>query len=163
MAGTMSTEGLNAIGEMLTAMGEGAEAAAAAGLYEGAGVMAAEIAAEARKLKTAKFRYANGWQRDPSPEERDVITSAGGVGIAKFDKNGSEVNTSVGYGGAGYATLNGKQVPIAKIANAVNSGTTFMKKQPFIRQAANRGRKKAEEVIVKAIEERLNKTGGNRE
>ena len=160
MAGTMSTTGMEEISEMLARLEGGAEAAAAAGLYEGAGIMAAEIAAEAGKLKTSKFRYASGWQREASPEEAAVVRAAGGVGIAKFAKNGSEVDTSVGYGNAGYAQLNGRQVPIAKIANAINSGTSFMKKQPFIRKAASNGKKKAEQAIARTIEERLNKQGG---
>ena len=74
------------------------------------------------------------------------------MGIAKFKKNGADVNTSVGYGNAGYAMLAGKRKPIPLIANAINSGTSFMKKQPFFRRAVVQGTAKAEEAIVAKIE-----------
>jgi len=75
-----------------------------------------------------------------------------GAGIAKFNKNGTEVDTSVGYRASGYADLNGKTKPIPLIVNSINSGTSFMKKQPFIRKAANSGGKKAMAAMESVIE-----------
>lgn len=43
--------------------------------------------------------------------------------------------------------------PIAVIANAINSGTSFMQKQPFIRKAANSSKAKANEAIESRIAE----------
>ena len=71
--------------------------------------------------------------------------------LPKFDKNGTEVDTSVGFRQSGYAELNGKQKPIPVIVNAINSGTSFMNKQPFIRKAANSGAPKA----MKAMKDRI--------
>lgn len=152
---TAKVEGMSEISEMLTKLEEEAPAAAAAGLYEGAGIMAAEIKKGAESIKAAPFHYAKFITRDPSPEEKSAVQGA--VGIAKFEKNGSEVNTSVGYGNAGYADVAGKQKPIAQIANAINSGTSFLRKQPFVRKAASSGSKRAEAATIKTIEERLNK------
>lgn len=152
---TAKVEGMSEISEMLTKLEEEAPAAAAAGLYEGAGIMAAEIKKGAESIKAAPFHYAKFITRDPSPEEKAAVQGA--VGIAKFEKNGSEVNTSVGYGNAGYADVAGKQKPIAQIANAINSGTSFLRKQPFVRKAASSGSKRAEAATIKTIEERLNK------
>ena len=42
--------------------------------------------------------------------------------------------------------------PIGVIANAINSGTSFMKKQPFIRKAANSGSPKAMAAMKAKIE-----------
>ena len=42
--------------------------------------------------------------------------------------------------------------PIGVIANAINSGTSFMKKQPFIRKGIAKGQTKAIEAIVERIE-----------
>ena len=109
-----------------------------------------------RSIRTAPFKYAKpGETRLPSPEEKQILLENGSMGIAKFDKNGSEVNTSVGYARAGYAELNGKQVPIPKIANAINSGTSFLKKQPFFRRAVSSGSGKASEKIVQKIEKEI--------
>lgn len=155
MAYTMKTEGLDEVSDQLNKLGEKAGAAAARGLYEGAGTMANAINKGAESIRTAPFHYAVFITREPTPEEKEVVLSAG-AGIAKFDKNGSEVNTSVGYAKAGYAELNGKQVPIALIANSINSGTSFMHKQPFFRQAVSAATKQAEAKIIKEIEENFN-------
>lgn len=153
MAITAKIEGMSEISEMLTALEEGAQGAAAAGLYDGAGVMADAIEAAIDGIQNAPFKYAVFGSRLPSPEE--VAALRGGVGIAKFDKNGSEVQTSIGFANAGYADVAGKSKPIALIANSINSGTSFMQKQPFFRKGVNKAKKRAEEAIAKTIEQRL--------
>ena len=113
---------------------KGADIAALA-LYEGAAVMADAVSQAVQGIATAPFRYAkDGRQRLPSPEEKTILMQAK-KGVAKFKKTKVRVDTSVGMQNAGYATLKGKTVPIPKIANAINSGTSFMKKQPFFRKA----------------------------
>lgn len=42
---------------------------------------------------------------------------------------------------------------VAVIANAINSGTSFMKKQPFIRKAVNQSKAKASEAIAQKVKE----------
>ena len=147
---TMKSEGFEEISKMLNSLGENAQKVASKGLYEGAGVMAAEIKEGAGKISTAPFHYAVFVTREPSPEEKEIVQK--GMGIAKFKKNGADVNTSVGYGNVGYAMLAGKRKPIPLIANAINSGTSFMKRQPFFRKAVVQGTAKAEEAIVEKIE-----------
>ena len=147
---TMKSEGFEQISKMLNSLGENAQKVASKGLYDGAGVMAAEIKEDAGKINTAPFHYAVFVTREPSPEEKEIVQK--GMGIAKFKKNGADVNTSVGYGNAGYAMLAGKRKPIPLIANAINSGTSFMKRQPFFRRAVVQGTAKAEEAIVAKIE-----------
>lgn len=154
MAITVKSEGLDALGELIEKMAERAPQVAAKALYEGAGVMAKEVTAGARAIRTAEFRYASvskGETRQPSPEEKAAVEGA--VGIAKFDMNGAEVQTSIGYGNAGYTEIKGKRIAVAKIANAINSGTSFMQKQPFIRKAANSGKGKAVEAMKAVLEE----------
>lgn len=148
----MKAEGMEEISRMLEQLESAAPAAASRGLYEGAGEMARAIKTEAQTIKTDLFHYAIWITRLPSPEEKAAVNAAAGSGIAKFEKNGTEVQTSVGFGKAGYAEINGKLKPIAQIANAINSGTSFMNKQPFFRRAVNRGSRKAEDKIVKSIE-----------
>lgn len=45
------------------------------------------------------------------------------------------------------------QKPVAVIANAINSGTSFMKKQPFIRKAVSQSKGKAEAAIRQKVQE----------
>ena len=150
MAYQMKVDGMSEISELLSQMEEKAPAVAARALYDGAGIMADEIRKGTETIKTAPFQYARNGTRLPSPEEKEIVTQAA-VGIAKFDKNGTEVDTSVGFRQSGYAELNGKQKPIPVIVNAINSGTSFMNKQPFIRKAANSGAPKA----MKAMKDRI--------
>ena len=157
---SVQVEGMKEISDMLAKLGDKSTAAAASGLYDGAGVVAGEIQQKAGSISTAPFHYAVFITREPSPEEKEIVQQ--GIGIAKFNKNGSEVNTSVGYGNAGYAMLAGKQKAVAQIANAINSGTSFMKKQPFVRNAVASARRKSEEAIVKTIETKFNEIINNK-
>ena len=151
MAYQMKVDGMAEISDLLSQMADKAPAVAARALYEGAGIMAKEIEKGTETIKTAPFKYAREGTRLPSPEEKEIVRQAA-VGIAKFDKNGTEVDTSVGFRQSGYAELNGKQKPIPVIVNAINSGTSFMNKQPFVRKAANSGAPKAMKAMKDSIE-----------
>ena len=155
----MKVDGMVEISELLSQMADAAPGVAAQALYEGAGIMAKEINEGAASINTAPFKWASsrrGETRIPSPEEKAIVQEAA-AGIARFDKNGAEVNTSVGFRNAGYAKLKGKTVPIPKIVNAINSGTSFMTKQPFVRKAARSGANKAMNAMKATIEEAFEK------
>ena len=149
----LKVDGMAEISETLSKLEERAPAVAAKALYEGAGIMADEVRKSADSIRTAPFKWASssGKTRLPSPEEKEIVQQAA-AGIAKFDKNGTEVQTSVGFRNAGYAQLKGKTVPIPKIVNAINSGTSFMKKQPFVRKAATAGGPRAISAMKEVIE-----------
>ena len=203
MAYTMKLEGAEELSKLLTELGDKAPVVASMSLYEGAGKMADAVSAEARSIRTAKFKWAKpGTYRLPSPEEKQILMENGAMGIAEFDKNGSEINTAVGYTRSGYAAVDwnhmnssartnykevafkGKSIaasstlrfvrrsgqaekygysssighgaqnrkPVGVIANAINSGTSFMKKQPFFRKGMNKGKPKAEAAIIETAE-----------
>ena len=211
----MTSEGIQDAIEMLKQLGDKAEFVAAMALYDGAGIMADAVTAEANKIKTAPFHYAaveGATKRLPSPEEKEIVTAQGAIGIAKFTrKYGGRredvVDTSVGYNASGYApvtwnhmsskartnykaaTFKGRSInasstlkwirnqggsekygiskdigkgaqnmkPIGVIANAINSGTSFMEKQPFVRKAYTKNKAKVEKAIVDQVESLFNK------
>ena len=153
MAMTMKVDGIEELSRKLTDLGDRAEEVAAKALYAGAGVMANAYRNAAASVRAQPFRYAVFKKRDPSFEEKAAIQ--GQTGIAKFDKSGSEVQTSVGLKGSGYVTIAGKQKAVRKIANAINSGTSFMNKQPFFRKAVSQNAGKALEVMDKKIREKI--------
>ena len=204
---TLEAKGLDEVGEMLNQLGDSAKYVASMSLYEGAKVLADAITAEAKTIQTEPFHYAavNGVTfRLPSPEEKEIITNDGAMGVAKFSPTGNGVETSIGYNGSGYAPVNwnhmssrartnykaqsfkGKEnmttstlkaagvykrgvqnmKPIGVIANSINSGTSFMKPQPFFRRAVNRTKSIAVDAIVKMAERLFdqiisrNETGG---
>ena len=154
MAMTIKVVGLDDVMNTLAGLNKNAEAVAAESLYEGAGIVADAFANAAKSIRTEPFTYKKK-QRLPSPEEKAAVV--GKTGIAQFTKNGSEVNTLVGVSGAaGYADIGGKPKAVRLIARSINSGTSFMPKQPVFRKAKSASQKTATAAIVKKAEDMLN-------
>ena len=188
MAFVMDIDGMAEISELLDKMEEQAPKVAARALYEGAGIVADALKTEVHNITTAPFKYTkDGEARLPSPEEKEALENAE-LGIARFSKNGVEIDTSVGFNQAGYTAVNfnhrsssartnyknvrfkGSDItasstlrfagiktkgqsmkPVGVIANAINSGTSFMTKQPFVRKAVKTGGTKAMQAMKDAI------------
>ena len=136
---------------------EKAQGIASVALYEGARVTADAVGQAVQGIATKRFKYPAppGKQRMPSPEEKALLESAR-KGVAKFRKSPMNVNTSVGFQNSGYGMLKGKRVPIPMIANAINSGTSFMKRQPFFRRATSKNGA-AEAAIENKLREEIEK------
>ena len=157
MAYSISTTGMDELLGKLKLAGDAAQSVAAASLYEGAGVVADAVSQAVRGIATEPFHYAAGGnQRMPSPEEKALLESAP-KGVAKFSKNGVSVNTSVGLSNAGYGRLGSVTKPIPQIANAINSGTSFMTKQLFFRRAVSQSKGRAIAAIDGSIQQRVDK------
>lgn len=138
MAFSIEVSGMDELIQKMDKLGEKAADVAAVALYEGAGVMADSVSQAVHGIATEPFRYAaGGRRRKPSPEEKAVLENAR-IGVAKFRKTPMNVNTSVGMQNSGYGEVAGKTVPVPLIANAINSGTSFMQKQPFFRKATSK-------------------------
>lgn len=151
----LKVTGMEEISKQLTQMGEMAQGAAKAALYKGAGILADEIARSIDGIETEAFhRVPEGQQRLPSPEEKALLQRKAAKGIAKFRASGAEVDTIVGMRNSGYGMLVGKRVPVPLIANSINSGTSFMQKQPFMRQALSRCKGKVEKAIIDEVDKR---------
>ena len=153
MAFSISVSGMDELLKKMDKLGEKAADAAALALYEGAGVMADSVSQAVRGIATEPFCYAAGGRtRKPSPEEKAVLEGAR-IGVAKFRKTPSNVNTSVGLQNSGYGEVAGRTVPVPLIANAINSGTSFMSKQPFFRKATGKSGAAAAAIESKLSEE----------
>ena len=154
MGFSIQVEGLNELLKDMENMPKAAEKVAAEALYEGAGVMADAVSRAVDSIETEPFRYAaGGKKRKPSPEEKAILQAAP-KGVAKFRKNGVGIQTSVGMQNSGYATLAGKTKPVPQIANSINSGTSFMEKQPFMRRAFSQNQSAAQAAIEAGIKSR---------
>lgn len=185
MAWSMKTTGMDELVRRMDKIGEQAVGAASQGLYKGAGVVADSVSAAVRGIATEPFKYASdGQKRKPSPEEKAIVANAP-HGVAKFKNNGLRIDTSVGFNHAGYAAITwsharnnvrtkykvkgGKATrawmasggtsskPVAVIANAINSGTSFMEKQPFLRKAFSKSNGAAQGAMEAKIREELDK------
>ena len=157
MAFSFQVTGLNELVSAMGKLGEEAPHVAARGLYDGAGVVADAVSTAVQGIATEPFKYAGrGKTRKPSPEEKAIVTGAK-HGVAKFRNTGVSVQTSVGYQNAGYAQLGNKTKPVPLIANAINSGTSFMQRQPFFRKAFSQSQGAATAKIEATILEELDK------
>lgn len=155
---TMDVSGMDELEKRLGQLEtEKAQGIAAVALYEGARVTADAVGQAVQGIATKRFKYPAppGKQRMPSPEEKALLENAR-KGVAKFRKTPMNVNTSVGFQNSGYGELNGKRVPIPMIANAINSGTSFMKRQPFFRKATSKNGA-AEAAIENKLREEIEK------
>lgn len=150
MAMTITTEGMEELSQMLSKLGEKAPEVASKALYKGAGVVADEFTAAAGRIRTEPFKWKRP-NRMPSPEEKAALI--GKSGIAKFKKSGSEVDTLIGISkSAGYVNLGKRKTAVLEIARSINSGTSFMTKQPVFRQAASRASGPAREAVAAEAE-----------
>jgi len=155
MAYELKVDGMTEISEMLSNLENAAPAVAAQALYEGAGIMSSEIQSAAAEIKTGPGPTRESARYATEAEKKAVLSV--GAGIAKFSKNGTEVDTSVGYRNSGYIDIEGKTKPIPLIVNSINSGTSFMHKQPFVRKAAKSGGAKAMSAMKAYIEDAFGK------
>ena len=159
MAWDITAEGVVELSKILGALESEAEYVASGALYEGAGVVADAMSKSVDSIKTKKFRYKVD-DRLPSPEEKEALR--GKIGIAKFNKNGSEVDTLVGFTkGDGYVMLGKRKTAVREIARSINSGTSFMPKQPVFRRAASRSKGAAEAAMVEKANEMIKEITGN--
>lgn len=156
MAYTVKTSGMSELLQRMEKIGDKAQEVASQALYEGAGVVANEVSKAIQGIATKEFTYPAppGKTRLPSPEEKAILQQAR-HGISKFRKSTMEVNTSIGFQNSGYAMLKNRRVPVPLIANAINSGTSFMTKQPFMRRAVLRSKTTAVSVVEKELKKRL--------
>lgn len=153
---TMETVGLDQLGRMLAQLGDKAQEIASGALYDGAGIVANAMNAAVQSIQTEPFKYAaDGKMRLASPQEKAALERK--IGIAKFRKSGSEVDTMIGISGkSGYTQIAGKKKAVRVIARSINSGTSFMKKQPVFRKAKTQSQGPAKEAIVAKAEKMIN-------
>lgn len=154
VAGRMQTIGTKELIAKLSMIGKNYGRIASQALYEGAAVVANEYKKATKEIVTQK-RDKNEPRteaRYPTPEEKAAIK----IGISKFWHEGDEINTSIGAA-EGYTTINGQKKAIKLIANSINSGTSFMHKQPVFRKALSRARKPAQSVMEQVVNQELEK------
>ena len=163
MGMTISTEGIDELGNMLSKLEGRAQDVASGALFDGAAVVADAMRAAIGSIVTEPFHYVadpdSVGKRYASPEEKAALV--GKSGIAKFDKSDEEVNTLIGVSGAsGYANIGGKPKAVRLIARSINSGTSFMHKQPVFRRAKSKATGPAQAAIVSKAEQMFNEIIG---
>lgn len=125
-------------------------------LYAGAAIAADLVRAELEKLPTDEsFGTPSHQTRGPSAVQKEGLSSS--LGIASMRENGSGLyDVKVGFDG--YNQVQTKRWPKGQpnqmVARSVESGTSWMAKNPFIKRAAAKSRK----AVRAAMETHIKKT-----
>lgn len=127
-------------------------------VYGGAGVLADAIRAEIEDLPLVDHR-----KRGSEAKKLDGITSMqkkgllDSLGIAKVRLVTGVYDTKVGFDG--YNGVSSKSWPLGQanvtIARSLESGTSFRKKNPFIKRAVRKAKPEAERVMVEIFDEKF--------
>ena len=123
---------------------------------EGIGVVTDEMRASIQALKVSeqagkkeKIRYCRQWEKDAMLKE---------LGYTPNREIGTKEDRKAGFDG--YVTSpTGKKVAVRAIANSINAGTSFMKKQPIFQPVIRSSREKAISEMQRKLTEELRKYG----
>lgn len=124
----------------------------------GAQPVADAIRSNLQRLSVDNFRYlTNGeiFMGVPKDQKQDLLNSLG-IAPPDVDFNG-DTNTKIGFDGYGSTPTKKypKGLPNPLLARSIESGSSVRKKQPFIRPAVNRTKRKALEAMQKKLDEEI--------
>lgn len=145
----------------LKALGDDAEAIIGKAIYPAAGMLADAIRANIKALPKIR-KIGDGMIEGVSePQRRGLLDS---FGITPMQRRDGIYDVQIGFGmksGTGYNSIKTKRWPKGQpnlmIARSVESGTSFLKKTPFVRPAVNKYKKKIEEMLEKAVDDEIAK------
>lgn len=158
-ARTISFKGWDEFNDTLAKASTRCIGVAKAALFDGAAVIVSAYKNGIQTIKTEPYRYVKSGEgkRYASPQEKGAILR-GVYGIAKMHANSTAADTIIGVNpNSGYVEMMGKQVPIAVIIRAVESGTSFMIGQHFLRKATNAAKGAAGAAMLSTAIDRVEK------
>lgn len=128
-------------------------------IYQGAKIVADEIKSGIETLNVEKSRKGNKQNLLSGITQDQKEGLKNGFGIAPMEYENGYRSVKLGFDG--YNNTKTKKYPKGQpnvlIARAVESGTSFRKKTPFVRPAIKRTKTKAEQAMTKIIEEQISK------
>jgi hypothetical protein len=127
-------------------------------VFDGAGIVADAVKAETEALPVDNGYAGEGEMLSgPSTYQKNGLLES--MGVAKMQTDGDYRNVKVGFDG--YNGMKTKKYPKGQpnqmIANAVESGSSFRKKNPFINRAVRNSREKAERAMAAKVDEEISK------
>ena len=161
----MHMKGLEEYEKALGKMASYTEEIAKAAVHEGAGIVADAIRAEIESLPVGEGEIpglppkAKEGQKINVVSRRQKADLLKGLGIAKIENNRGYIQTKVGFDG--YGSVKTKKhpdgLPNVVLARSINSGTSFIKKNPFARRAVSSSKEHAINAMGKRVEEEIKK------
>ena len=127
-------------------------------IYEGAAVVMQSVVSGIEGIAVDN-RYGTETEKTAGPNSYQKEGLKRSVGITKMRIDGSFRNVKIGFDG--YNGLKTKTwpngQPNAMIARSIESGTSWMQKQPFMRKAENSSRSKCEQAMAQQIDLEIEK------
>ena len=128
-------------------------------IYDAAGLVADNIMEEFKKVPTDERFGTEGTPAiGPKKIQKKALYECYGITKMEEDADGF-LNVKIGFDG--YSDIKTKKWPNGQpnqlIARAIESGTSYMVKHPFVKQGVAKSRKKALEIMKKKVDEGVEK------
>lgn len=142
----LKIEGIDSLLAYTAKLQKGADAIIKESMYEGVKIVADEARKSVEELHTEKGGTVPKYI---SPIQKDGLRK--GLGVSTYRKEDGQWVAVIGF--AGYNGMKTKKYPQgqpnALIARSVESGTSYQKKEPFMRKALNRSKARAMAAVEK--------------
>lgn len=151
MGTKLTVKGLDEFIHKLSDLGKNGKKFAKRSLYEGAGVMADAIKSSINGIPTRPEESnpkSNSMQSGITPTQKEGLVD--GFGIAPMREVGGGVNVKIGFGGR---NADGKSN--ASVADAAESGRSWLQATHFFSQAVNSSRGAAESAMEKEFTDQV--------
>lgn len=160
--GKMVFKGIDEYVAMLDRMGEKTPEMIDEAVKAGAGVLADALRAEIESLPVEKRTYAKKGEMLKGPNAAQKKGLLEGLGITPVQIKDGYYDRKIGFDG--YNAIKTKRwpkgQPNAMIARAINGGTSFLTKTPFVDRAVRKARKAAEAAMAEALDKSIEKMEG---
>jgi HK97 gp10 family phage protein len=147
----MTVKGLDKYNKMLDQLGKEAPKVAKKAVYRGADIVANEVRRGLEKNLSDPHYAGTGEGDYKTTKPTGDLLAALGVAPIDTDAKGN-TNTKIGFDGYDH-----KGVPNALKARAMESGTSTLRKRPFVRPAVNATKRSAQDAMGKVVEEEIAK------
>lgn len=129
-------------------------------IYKGADIVADQVRKNIEALPVSESKSGSQGRRNPTQVEKDGLLA--GLGIAKKQNDGGYINVKIGMDGynADVTEKYPKGKPNAMIARSVESGTTFMRRNPFISKAVRTSKVAAEAAMAAELDNQISQIMG---
>lgn len=155
----MYFKGMDVYEKKLSAIAAGSRAIAGKALYAGAKIAADEMRKEILALKVSPSSYATPGHPSDSINPVQQQGLLDGLGIAPIQEENGYIHVKVGIDGYNglKTTAHPKGQPNAEVARSIQSGTSYMQKQPFVTNAMRKCKSAAEQAIKDVIDQEIEK------
>jgi len=123
-------------------------------IYQGAKIVADQIHANIQALPVSE-KTGNHGRRNPTQVEKDGLLE--GLGIAKKRTENGNINVKIGMDGynADITEKYPKGKPNSMVARSIESGTTFIQRNPFISRAVRSSKAAAEAAMEAEVDKQI--------